>query len=377
MTIKITGILTNLQQQVSLVDSDVRTQQVIYLSELCLDAANTSLQDYFHSSTFPLSDSEEDRDRIYFDRTEKKLYFRDSDGYKLTGTDQRKFQGEVAGFFSGGNTGSRTNTIETFSLATDGNATNHGSLTISVDDNAGHSSETHGYSSGGETSSIIAIIDKFSFTTPASSTNIGNLTSSRGNLAGISASTYQYGYSAGGNNVSNTNIIDRFSFTVDGSASDVGDLTTNKASSAGSNSSTDGYVTGGDGSTTSIDKFSFTRPTANAATTASLSSAAIGGAGLSSEQGYGYNVYVDLNNTNVIDKFSFTADTNASDVGDLTLLVENNSGGVSSTERGFIVGGGDASRSDTIQKFSFYTDGTSIDVGNLANSRNKGSAQQY
>lgn len=376
MTADITGLFVGLQDQVASCDSNTSTQQLIYLAELCLDAAITSSSSIFHSSQFILSDSADSADRIFFDEYAKTLYIRDSDGYRTVGEKQRTFQGEISGFLSGGNTGTLTNRIEEYSFVNDANSTFHGALSNQLELSAGQSSETHGYSSGGSLPSASNVIDKFSFTSPANTTNIGNLTLSRHSSAGCSAATYQVGYTAGGESINN--VIDRFSFTSDGNASDVGDLSANKFGATGSSSNTDGYVSGGNNAnSTVIDKFSFTKSNTDAINIGALSSAANNGTGLSSILGYGYNVYTDLLNNSVIDKFSFSTDGNASDVGDLTIIVENFAGGTSSTERGYIAGGGDATKINTIQKFSFYTDGTSIDVGDLSNATNKGSSQQY
>ena len=384
MITNITGFIVNLQQQCIESDSDTSTQSLRYLSELVSDASISSLSSYEHSSTFPLSSGddpaiESGRARIFFDVHSKTLYMRDSDGYRRLGNQQDIFQGEIAGFYSGGNVGSLTDNIDRFSFVTDGNSISHGAQLFGGRmSSAGQSSKTDGYSSGGLDAGLLSTIEKFSFASPAVLASVANLTTARSSAGGASSASYGFGYTAGGSTPANSDVLDRFSFISEVDALDVGDLTAMKTGSAGSSSNTSAYFTGGDGASNNvIDKVTFTASVANAVNSANLSSASNNGAGLSSMQGYGYNVYTDLINNNIVDKFPFSSDVNASDVGDLTIQTENFSGGTSSTERGFIAGGGEASRSKVIQKFSFYTDGTSIDVGDLSIEKNKGSSQQY
>ena len=158
----------------------------------------------------------------------------------------------IAGYASGGNSGSNLNTIDKFTFASDANATDHGDLTVARFQGTGQSSSTHGYHSGGSPAPQNTI-DKFTFASNANATDVGDLTVSRWEgLAGQSSTTH--GYTSGG--FPTSNVIDRFSFVSDANATDVGDLTVSRYGPAGISSTTHGYTATGDGSNV-IDKFAY------------------------------------------------------------------------------------------------------------------------
>lgn len=123
------------------------------------------------------------------------------------------------GYVCGGenNFGStKIQTIQKFSFASEGDATNAGDLSTNRGGIASQSSSSHGYSTGGAPSSS-NVIDKFTFVSDANATDVGDLTAAMQNAVGQSSTTHGY--------VSYNSYIDKFSFSVDGNASDVGDLT--------------------------------------------------------------------------------------------------------------------------------------------------------
>jgi hypothetical protein len=224
----------------------------------------------------------------------------------------------------------RSNTIEKFPFATDGNGTDVGDLTIVVARISGQSSRTSGYSSGGTVPSPGAyqtnVINKFPFAADTNATDIGNLIAGKYGSAGQSSTTNGYVSGGGTSPGGAVNTIDKFPFATDTNATDVGDLSQSRGFTSGQSSTTNGYSSGGgptSGVLNTIDKFPFSSDT-NATDIGDLSQARQGAAGQSSTT-HGYTSGGSTNwpgayssaQVNTIDKFSFSTDTNASDVGDL------------------------------------------------------------
>jgi hypothetical protein len=74
--------------------------------------------------------------------------------------------------------------MDYITIATTGNATNFGNLTVSRGLLAGVSNATRGVFGGGTTSS--AVMDYITVATTGNATNFGNLTVGRAELAGVS-----------------------------------------------------------------------------------------------------------------------------------------------------------------------------------------------
>lgn len=193
----------------------------------------------------------------------------------------------TTGFLAGGHP-PHTNTIQSFSFATDGDATNVGSLSQTRYHAAPGVSPTHGFIAGGTMATTglpkFKLIETFPFVLSSGDvtvSNIGDLTQfvSAGQGASSSAT---HGYIHGGQQINtpdgvgtpyglDNDRIEKYSFATSADGVDVGNLTTTRYETAGSSSSTHGYSAGG------------RNP--------------------------------GLNNT--IEKYPFAADTNATDVGDL------------------------------------------------------------
>jgi hypothetical protein len=185
------------------------------------------------------------------------------------------------GYSSGGYSSAApayTNVIDKFPFASNTNATDVGDLTQKRSISAGQSSITNGYSSGGYSpdpgvGQFVNTIDKFSFASNGNASDVGNSSVTRGRAAGCSSTTH--GYTSGGQYApSKHNVIDKFSFAADGNATDVGDLTGQRQSSAGISSIANGYIAGGveSSNVNTIDKFPFSSD-ASAAAVGSLTSA--------------------------------------------------------------------------------------------------------
>jgi hypothetical protein len=116
---------------------------------------------------------------------------------------------------------------------------------------SGNSSTTHGYinagnvypSGGGWGPS--SMIEKFPFASEGDTTDVGDLTAGRYRQVGLNSTTH--GYTAGGMNPTVLNVIDKFPFASDGNATDVGDLLSTWRRGGGSSETTAGYIMGGQG----------------------------------------------------------------------------------------------------------------------------------
>ena len=116
------------------------------------------------------------------------------------------FGGTIRGFAAGNES---SNVIDSFSFASDGNATDHGDLTVARSTKAGHSSSTHGYvSSGSASAASDKTIDKFTFASTGNATDVGDLTQIMTNSTGQSSQTH--GFTSGGDNGPTINVINKF-----------------------------------------------------------------------------------------------------------------------------------------------------------------------
>ena len=272
------------------------------------------------------------------------------------------FPGSNYGFTSGGvyyPGDTDKNEINRFSFSSDANASDWGDITYTRKDVCGQSSSTYGYTSGGYSGSAGGwyrnVIDKFSFTSFNSTADVGDLTAVRGMCGGASSTTH--GYTLGGEGSGTS--LDKFSFSSGGNASSIGSMSSSISGGNGGNSSSDnGYLM----HSTRAEKVSFSSD-GNSVDVGSLSDSRSGASGQSSTTyaftagGSGYS--------NVIDRMSFSSEGTASDVGDLTVS-RNYSSGQSSTNYGYCSGGNNGSTLNIIDKFSFTSDGNATNVGDLA-----------
>ena len=125
-------------------------------------------------------------------------------------------------------------------FASDGDSTDVGSLiqTGQTYSPAGHQSLTEGYASGGTTppSTSLDTIQKWSFAADGTATDVGELTQVRAYAGGTSSRSSGYtagGYSQVPGGATYVNTIDKFPFTSDTNASDVGDMSLTKGYLAG------------------------------------------------------------------------------------------------------------------------------------------------
>ena len=171
--------------------------------------------------------------------------------------DANGHQSPTSGFISGGRIYGNptyptvTTLIQTFSFASDGNATDHADLNTAAYSSAYSSSGTHGYKAGGYNNTSPAPIrvkneiDKFPFASAVNATDVGNTLPSlprKFAMAGSQSETHGYAF---GGTPTDTSQIQKFSFSSDGNATSVGGLTITTFYNAGNSSTTHGYSSGG------------------------------------------------------------------------------------------------------------------------------------
>lgn len=115
------------------------------------------------------------------------------------------------------------NTVEFVEVATTGNSTDFGDLTVARKALASLGSTTRGIFAGGE-SSEFDTIDFFNFATIGNSSDFGNITAEQIRLAGCSSATR--GLIGGGQRPSSaTNVIEFITMATTGNGTDFGNLT--------------------------------------------------------------------------------------------------------------------------------------------------------
>jgi hypothetical protein len=147
---------------------------------------------------------------------------------------------ETYGYTAGGGAGGSNpvNVIDKFPFASSAGSTDVGNLTENAGQTpGGQQSETYGYRSGGRVTSpnVSAVtIDKFSFASDGDATDVGDTTLGRFNNSDSSSSTH--GYTHGGwSSITSalSDVIDKHSFSTDGNSTDVGNLTAANAYTSG------------------------------------------------------------------------------------------------------------------------------------------------
>jgi hypothetical protein len=290
--------------------------------------------------------------------------------------------GTIAGFTAGGSdAGSTWNVIDKFTFGSANNATDHGNLSVSRYQEAGHSSRTHGYSSSGHEALTSNVIDKFPFATNSGAVDHGDLLLGvrYGRAGGASSATD--GYILGGqlsSNAAYTDAIQRFSFESNIISNTHGNLTVGRAAASGHSSDTHGYTSAGNSPTpleVTIDKFAFVSE-GNATDHGDLLVARYGGCGHSSTtDGYNTGGHIGAR-TDAMDKFAFSSNVTASDHGNLVAIAGGKTG-QSSTTHGYASGGYQPPIMAGIDKFAFGSANNATDHGDLSVARSWGADSQY
>jgi hypothetical protein len=141
--------------------------------------------------------------------------------------------------------GTRSNVIDYVTIASAGNATDFGDLTLARDSISGCSSTTRGVFGGGNTPTKQNVIDYVTIASTGNATDFGDLTLARGFTASYSSNTR--GVWAGGENAANAavNVIDYITIASTGNATDFGDLAIATYGAGGCSNATRGLSGGG------------------------------------------------------------------------------------------------------------------------------------
>lgn len=158
---------------------------------------------------------------------------------------------QTRGIFAGGNSSNATlnnsNLIQYVTIATTGNATSFGDLTLGRMNFAGCSSSVRGIFGGGYRNNDIwsNVIDYITIASTGNATDFGDLLETIMRVAACSSATR--GVFSGGMNTgySSVNVIAYITIASTGNATDFGDLITGTQSLAGASSSTRGVFGGG------------------------------------------------------------------------------------------------------------------------------------
>ena len=135
------------------------------------------------------------------------------------------------GLFWGGE--SQSNVIQYFTIATTGNATDFGDMTVGCELSSACSSDTRGVCGGGATPSEINNIQYVTIASTGNATDFGDLTTVRNRFGSCSSSTR--GIWSGGDDGGKSNVIDYVTIASTGNATDFGNLlNTQTANSMGS-----------------------------------------------------------------------------------------------------------------------------------------------
>ena len=266
-----------------------------------------------------------------------------------------------------------TVTIDYVDITTTGNAIDFGDLTSARGYCVGCASATRGVAAMGLTSGFGTsgqdFMDYITIATTGNGTDFGNLTVARNNGAACNNSTR--GVFIGGRTdtgSTGTNTIDYITIASTGNATDFGDATTGFFAPAGTSSSTRGVYGGGYAALNNIDYITIAS-TGNATDFGDLSDARYGpGAFSNGTRGvFGGGTDDGVGKSDVIDYITIASTGNATDFGNLTQARETT--GASSSTRGIFGGGYTGSRVNTMDYVTIASTGNATDFGDFTEAR--------
>ena len=227
----------------------------------------------------------------------------------------------IRGLYAGGDNNSGvTNTIQYITFSTLGNAADFGDLTLPRYSLAGVSNSTRGIMAGGFTTTPSSIntnvIDYVTIATIGNATDFGDLTLARREFGGGGSPTRAL-FMGGGNPA--VNIIDYVTIGTTGNATDFGDLTSNIGENSVVTSSTRAVTVGADGAE-NVMEYVTIATTGNALDFGDLTVGRRNVAGGSNSIRGVCAGGVDVSTfSNVIDFITIASVGNATDFGDLTI----------------------------------------------------------
>jgi len=269
------------------------------------------------------------------------------------------------------------NTIDYVTITTDGNATDFGDLTKGKQKNgSAGASTTRAVNMGGVVSDTGGgsnvdnhsnLIDYITLATTGNATDFGDLTVGRASLAGVSNQTRAVaggGILSGG---SRSNTIDYITIASTGNATDFGDRTETSYLLGGNiQSPTRGCFHGGDGSdVTPTIEYITIASVGNATDFGDLTEQHYSGAGCSSNtRGIRNGGHNNSAVVNIIDYITIASTGNATDFGDLRTVLSGH-GSTSNHTKGLIAGGNSHAANHEIQKITIASTGNTSDFGDM------------
>ena len=173
-----------------------------------------------------------------------------SDFGNLTGVRDKlgSVNSDTRAIWAGGRTSTsgnpNSNVIDYITMASIGNATDFGDLSVSRKAMQGGSSTTRGVFSGGYTPSFSDVMDYVTIASTGNATDFGNLTDARAPTGGTGAASSTRMLTAGGQKSGNSNVVDYITIASVGNATDFGDLEFVTNYSSGVSNSTRAVFTG-------------------------------------------------------------------------------------------------------------------------------------
>ena len=284
-------------------------------------------------------------------------------------------------FFMGGFAEGRKNTISFVSIITGQNAADFGDLTVARTKLGGASSATKAVMFGGNTENgnngPKNTIDMFTMASTGNATDFGDISSSTKHKLGAFSNATRAIESCGQTGDSGRLSTQGFiTIANTGNTSDFGGASNTKLEIGVASSKTLGMVAGGQigsGNITGIDKNTIAT-TGSVATFGNLTAArkSLCNASVSSNT---IALFAGGTSSNVIDQIVMASDGNATDFGDLT-VVTSNFAGTSNRILGVFAGGdlgGGSGTTNVIQKVTIASAGNATDFGDLISYVNGGS----
>jgi len=311
----------------------------------------------------------------------------------------------IRGIFAGGQsifptaptTFIKSNVIEYVTIASTGNATDFGDLTVgrnfvsACSDSDGGIVEAGGGGGGGGgsgrglfaggnaniplTNTVFNTIDYITISTAGNATDFGDLTVARYYVSGCSSSTRGL-FGGGITPLVTTNTIDYVTIATTGNATNFGGLSVNRYGYGSCSNSTRGLFGAGLWMpvVTNLNTIDYVTiaTTGNATDFGDLTAIRSGVSGCSSPTrgvfGGGYE-FVSQVTYNIIEYVTIATTGNATDFGDLT-IARSTAASCSSSTRGVFGGGGtDVAYSNTIDYITIATTGNATDFGDLSVTR--------
>jgi len=336
--------------------------------------ASVNKQEHYAQSAEPSSPA---NGAVWYDTDDDKAYvYVNSEFYELTYTNMTKNSGS-RGVFGGGE-GSVLDTMDYITIATTGNATDFGNLSVARRYLSGCSNNSRGVFAGGADASttVYDTIDYITVSTPGNATDFGNLTQTTKQPA--ASSNGVRGVFGGGitSNASGiTNKIDYITIATTGNASDFGDLSAARQSLAGGGNLTRALFAGGYTGSARVDTIDYitVSTTGNATDFGNLTVAKNSvGAVANSTRFLTAGGYA-TSSTNVIEYVTIANTGNGTDFGDLTITPCATTGGVTNETRGvfgaYADSGTGCAKSNIMDYITIASAGNATDFGDLTVAR--------